>query len=159
MSDLEMEQVRIQLSEKKEVVDALRNRKQMRRDKEGEYFPVVFNSQEVRFRSGEPKVFGGSVARCLLRSNYIILGDDLTGEMTHVLEPVDSYSLNDLVGNQKCDYCEKLFETPKRLAAHMAAEHSAELGVNADPPESNKPYDKPLAITPPAKSVETAASA
>lgn len=128
MSDLELEQVRLQLTTDPEILGALKARKQMGKDADGPYFPVVFNSQELRFRPGVPKILGASVARCVARSTYIIVGDDLTGEMRQTLEALDSYNLNDLVvANQTCEFCDGKFETPKRLAAHMVSEHRDQL--------------------------------
>lgn len=128
MSDLEMEQVRLQLTNDPEILAALKTRKQMGKDRDGAYYAIVFNSQEVRFRPGVPKILGASVARCMARSSYIIVGDDLTGELLPTLEPLDSYNLNDMiVAGHVCEFCDGKFETPKRLAAHMVKEHKDQL--------------------------------
>ncbi len=134
MSDLEMEQVRMTLTDDPSVLTALRTRKQMKRDADGEYYSVVFNSQELRFRENQPRVLGKTIASALMRSNYIIVGDDLTGDMVHILKPHDSYNLNDLIAEQQtCDYCKKQFETPKRLAAHMLDAHREEFEEPSTP--------------------------
>src|SRR5258708_6991818 len=91
----------------------------------------------------EPRVLGSSIAAALMRSNYIIVGDDLTGEMVHILKPHDSYNLNDLLAEQQtCDYCKKMFETPKRLAAHMLSAHREEFEP-ATPPTLEQAVKEP----------------
>lgn len=145
MADLELEQVRVQMSSDPEILAALKSRKQLGKDADGPYFPVVFNSQEIRFRPGVPKILGASVARCMARSTYIIVGDDLTGELRPTLEALDSYNLNDMiVAGQTCEFCDGKFETPKRLATHMLSAHKDQL----DPDGLT---DKVPAPAPPAK--------
>lgn len=122
--NLEMEQVRVTLTKDPEILAMLRTRKQMRKDKDGEYYPIVFNSSEIRFRPNRPLVVGKSVAESLIRSSFVIIGEDLTGDMTPVIESLDGYNLDKFIEERAaCEYCKEDFPTARALSHHMIRTH------------------------------------
>jgi len=130
---LELEQVRVTLTKDPEILSMLRTRKQLKKDKDGEYYPIVFNSAELRFRPNRPMVVGKSVAESLVRSSYVILGEDLTGDMTPVIESLDGYNLNKFIEERSsCEYCSEDFPTARALSHHLIREHRELLEKEGD---------------------------
>jgi len=136
MSDLEMSQVRIQLTKDPDTLEALRLRKQFRKDLKGEEFiPAVFNSTEIRFHKGEVKTLGKVVAESIFRRSFVIVGknpdgslDDLTGETRPIFDVVEEYNLGDQVSTKNdsfmCPVCRKTHETPSALGYHLTKAHA-----------------------------------
>jgi len=128
--ELELEQVRVTLTKNPELLTALKARKQFKKDDKGkDFYPVIFNSAEIRFYPNQAIVLGKTVAECLVRSSYIIVGDsDLTGDMVPVIEALDGYNLNKFIEERpKCEYCDKDFQTSKALTHHMLITHKAQI--------------------------------
>lgn len=135
-SGFELEQVRVSLTQDKEILSMLKTRKQFKKDKDGEYLPVVFNSSEIKFRPGRPLTVGRNVAECLVRSSYVIIGDDLTGDMVPALEALDGYNLDKFIEEGPvCEFCDKSFQTARALAHHMGRDHREQL----EGPKDEKP--------------------
>lgn len=129
-----MEQVRVALTKDPVLLDMLKKRKQMKRDKDGEYYPIAFNSAEIRIRPNTPIVLDKDTASSLIRSSYVIVGEDLVGDMTPVIEALDGFNLGDMISERfKCDFpmCDEDFPTAKALAHHMARNHAEELADEA----------------------------
>jgi uncharacterized C2H2 Zn-finger protein len=130
MSDLELQQVQLRLTRDPEVLSALKMRKQLKKEANGEeYVSTSFNSIELRFHKGEVKTLGKSIADSIHQRFFVIVGDDLTGRLAPVLDVVNEYSLGEVVAKKQgnvfdCPVCQAPFHTAGQLAFHLNKEHT-----------------------------------
>lgn len=150
MSDLELQQVQLRLTTDKEVLSALRTRKQLRKEANGdEYVSTSFNSIELRFHKGEVKTLGKSIADSIWQRFFVIVGDDLTGRYAPVLEVVNEYSLGDVVEKKQgnvfdCPVCHAPFHTAGNLAFHLNKEHTKAAQAEKEAPVDQTEDDEDL---------------
>ena len=148
--EMELDQVRLALNTEPEVMKILKRRGQFRKDEVSEYVPVVFNSAELRFRPKGNVIVGRTIARALMNSSQIIVGDDINGELTPYLTVLEEISLSAQLDERnkptyQCEFCRIApFISTRELARHVISEHSDELGSGepAAPEPSAKPAVK-----------------
>lgn len=102
---LETQQVKLRLTNDKEVLKALKKKRALKTDERGEKFVVQFDSKSFEFRPGRTITVGKIVANGLRRSSSVIIGDDLTGDIMPVLEVVDTYSLGEEDAGRNPNIC------------------------------------------------------
>lgn len=126
---IETEQIRLKLTEEKDVLKEMKRRKVLKRDQKGDKYIVQFDAQEFTFRPGSTITVGRSVAKALQRSSAIIMGDDLTGDMVSVLVEAGSYKLgdeNEGAALTRCPVCKKDMGSLTRLSRHISVAHKGE---------------------------------
>ena len=127
MSDLEMQQVRLRLTKDHDVLGALKKNHQFGKDAGGEFLSVMFNSVEIRFHPGQIVTLGKNVAESIYNRTFVIVGDQLTGEVKRSLEIVEEVNLNDqLVPRAKfaCPLCQEDQKNANKLAEHLIDAHT-----------------------------------
>lgn len=151
MADLEMHQVRIRLTKDRDVLNALRSKKQFKVDAGGEYISMQFNSQELRFHNNEVKTLGHDVAHSLYRRSAVIVGDDLTGEMKSIFDIVEEFDLSQKLKSSAqfaCPICSDDQGSAKGLRDHLkehvdSDEEPSEV-EDAEEPATNEAASSPV---------------
>lgn len=128
--EMELEQVRLAIDTDPQVMKILKKRNMLRTDGEGEYVPVVFNSAEIRFRPRSSVLVGRTVANAIMRSNTVILGEDIDGQITPFLRALESVNLATPEPEAKfpCEFCGESFNTARDITRHILKQHEKELG-------------------------------
>ena len=120
-------------------------------DSKGKYIGVQFDGHEFMFRDGEIIVVGATIARALIRSSRIIVGDQLTGAIVPFLEVVETYALGQASPSDRpataCPICGEDQKTFPALARHLGKERKLhpelfkEEKVDWDGDEETKPEE------------------
>ena len=121
MATIESNQVTLRLTQDPEVLQQLRRNKRFATNSQGkEELILSFDSQPFSFSLDGQLTVGETVARALMRSSEVIVGDPLTGDVRPALVNVRRFGVGDstAVLNQ-CPYCQDSFEKPTQLAAHL----------------------------------------
>lgn len=140
---LDNEQVKLALTNDKEVLAAMRSRGTLVKAKkghEGETLEVMFDSRPIQFRvltNGERTILplSGNVARRLVRDSLVLIGDPLTGEYKPALVEVGRYKISEgdpalRFTKTTCPFCRLECRDPRSLASHLSQSCEApEAGV------------------------------
>jgi hypothetical protein len=132
MSSIENQQVRLKLTEIPYILTALKKKRRLVQDPNtGEdVFTIQFDGVSFHFTKGKVITVGENAARCLQADAWVIVGDDLTGEITPVLENVGSFELGSgetvaPVSKTVCPICNEDQVTLRGLLEHIT-EHEDE---------------------------------
>lgn len=154
---MELQQIRMKLTSDSEVIKQLHENKQFHKDGDAFFIPIMFNSQEIRFRVGDVKTLERDVAKAIYRRAFVIVGDQLTGEIKPMFDIVEEFDLGTKISAPKfaCPECGADQKDARELAAHLAthftepepespAEEVAEEAeeVSASPTPSRKYFSK-----------------
>ena len=132
MASIETEQVRLRLTEDKEVLDALRSKGRLKRNpshpRKREELVIQFDAKPFHFAAGEAVIVGRRVANGLRRDSAVIIGDPLTGEVKTAVEEIGSYDMTQGYEEQRravtdCPVCTEKFETVADLGKHLIRDH------------------------------------
>lgn len=129
-SSVEMRQIKLRLTNDKRVLAALRRRKRLTSDDEGEKLVMQFDSKEFVFRPGVAVTIGASVGKCLLLDSLVINGEnDLTDPLTPALVSLGTFNVGEKspdehVSQTVCPVCNKEQHTLGKLADHIRDEHA-----------------------------------
>lgn len=121
---LEATQLRLRLTKDPIVIKQLKKNRAFRSDVEGEYFPIMFDGAEYRFRPGLPLNVGRQVGKALIRSSAVIIGDQLTGDFRAGIEEIGEFELGveapvERISTTACPICHQDCRTLPRLARHI----------------------------------------
>ena len=135
--DVEMEQVKLRLTTNDEVLATLRTNKAFQRGKDGqEIFVRQFDSRMFEFVPGRILTVGATIARGLIQSSRVIVGNHLTGAWVPAIEKVSSFQASfgepdENRSSTACAFCGTEFKTPdlslaeavRKLGHHMMTKH------------------------------------
>jgi len=105
MNNTETEQIVLRLTKNNEVLNQLRINKMMKKDDEGEFLIIQFNSAAYTFRPGKTIVVGRTLGNALYRSSAIIIGDHLVGDIQPSIERLRSFDLGGYSEEFICPFC------------------------------------------------------
>lgn len=128
MSNLDSQQVTLQLTNIKYILAELRKKKRLIKDENGEdLFQIQFDSRTIDFRPGRTVTVGKTIADCLIQDAFVIVGDAIDGPAEQVLEVVREFNLSEgekPVTPTTCLFCQEDLLTPRALAEHLIKTHN-----------------------------------
>lgn len=122
---VESRQVKLRLTQDKEVLKQLKKNKAIYVDKDGAItYCTQYDSQCFYFKPGIPITFAKSVADALQRSNKVIVGDHLSGDFHNILFSMGEWNLGEREPDGKnpittCNECGKDCGNRAALAKHI----------------------------------------
>jgi hypothetical protein len=139
---LEGVQFVVTLTKRKEVLKQLRTNGLERKDAEGPYFSIQFDSKEFKFRPGVEFTVGKTVGHALIRSSAVLLGTDpLSDDFVPFVEKLDELSLGQPTAKKpqfECPICHVDQKSGPKLARHLMDKKAhSELEEVAEQVESN----------------------
>jgi len=109
------------------ILDQMKKNGVWKRDKEGEYVPVLFNGQAFMFREGKVIQVGKTIARSLQRSAHIIVGPKaMNSPMCPFIEVVNEFALGEQSAPRPqfaCPICDKDCKNGAALYRHTGKVH------------------------------------
>lgn len=125
---IEAEQVRLRLTNSKELLKELKRHKALKTDAQGDKLVLQFDGQMFVFRPGIVVTVGARIAKALLRASSVVVGDDLTGEIKPTLETAGRFQLGEEAPEESnrvtiCPVCKKDCYNLVRLAKHIQVAH------------------------------------
>ena len=140
---LEYKQIRLRLTNDKEILKQLKRNHAIRTDEQGEVLVLQFDGHEYKFRPGKVLTVNHSTGKALIRSSNVIMGDQLVGPVVFGIEEIGSYELGleqapeDAAKATSCPICKLNCHTLPRLSRHLMTQHTKD---RADLyPEDEKP--------------------
>lgn len=146
---MELQQIRMKLTSDSEVIKQLHENKQFHKDGDAFFIPIMFNSQEIRFRVGDVKTLERDVAKAIYRRAFVIVGDQLTGEIKPMFDIVEEFDLGTKISAPKfaCPECGADQNDARELAAHLAT-HFTEPEPPQVETDDQEPEAEPVAASP-----------
>jgi hypothetical protein len=126
---VESTQVRLKLTNNKEILKQLKRNRSIKEDAKGEYFTIQFDSYEYVFRPGKVLTVNETIGKALIRSSAVIMGDHLTGDFLAGVEKIGSYEIGTEVAPEDeakattCNVCKLNCHTLPRLSRHVMTAH------------------------------------
>lgn len=131
-SQIESQQVRIQLTKDPEILAAMRRRGALLKRNGKEVFSVTFDSKEIEFEvGGGPRAFGETVAKALIRSSLTLMGnadpdpkknDDLICDAQPALVESGRFDVARELPANVCQFCGAAADSVAALAKHVSSE-------------------------------------
>jgi hypothetical protein len=113
----------VTLTKKKEILKQLRTNGMERKDAEGPYFSIQFDSKEFKFRPGVEFTVGKTVGNALIRNSAVLLGNDpLSDDFVPFVEKLNELSLGQPAAKKpqfECPICHVDQKSGPKLARHL----------------------------------------
>lgn len=135
-NSIETTQVTLRLSNKPEVVRTLKAKKRFQERKHNgvvtEVYVAQFDGKALDFVKDMAMTLPKTIADAIRRDNWVIIGDDLSGEVTPVFDIVRTHEIGAEVSESKpfaCPLCGKDMINRHNLAKHLAGSAHATDGA------------------------------